>query len=306
MHARTSSILFAASLAATSPLFAAPVFQANFDGPIGATSGAVTGITGGTATLFASGTGASATITDTSPLAPGGGGYLNLSSVQSGGVNISPIGGSGLDALSAKVGTQAVLQGGFDFFFFTHGNGYSSSSTTNNFRPLDSGTASATAAGGLRITMANTNTVSPVELIIRNASASPDILTLRASTAFSFAANTLYHVGVTFTNDGTSSQAHLFVTTGNTAIADLTPGASNPQWLASSVALDFANDNSAFAAGQAFQFGRAPGSTQARTQSFDQFRIYSTAPTSFSAIPEPSSLALVGIAALLGVRRRRK
>ena len=56
----------------------------------------------------------------------------------------------------------------------------------------------------------------------------------------------------------------------------------------------------------AYDFGLLRAGGGAKTQDFDDYRLYNAVPAEFAAIPEPAGVALIGVAAAAVLARRRR
>ncbi|HAU37432.1 MAG TPA: hypothetical protein DCX07_06900, partial [Phycisphaerales bacterium] len=66
--------------------------------------------------------------------------------------------------------------------------------------------------------------------------------------------------------------------------------------------------NQAFGSAGSFKFGNTSTTADVKTENFDQFRIYNSVPTSFSAlpVPEPATTIILLAGGTLAMLRRRK
>lgn len=219
------------------------------------------------------------------------------------------------------IGSQYVaLHGGSDFFLSASSAG-ASGFNTNWTRPFDIGSSS---SGGLRFIMnaQGTNTMRLEFLAGTDAFLSgTDFLTKSNAIRFdgivpggAWSTDTTYHFGFTFVTVNDVITVKLFGATGDQAI-DTTV---NTNLLGStSFKIDAAVVTAGLPTG-AFGFNIGgyssgyvaddvnTGSGAGRNVSGDALRLYNSAPASFAAIPEPTTLAFLGLGlAPLLLRRRR-
>lgn len=301
------------------------IMQADFQGSGGGTGGPNDIVAyGGTGTITSYTTG-TASIQNSDPL--GQGSYLNVS------VGAHPANGNlGLATLTPTsaanswsalntVGSQFVALHGASDFFLSASNAGASGFNTNWTRPFDIGASS---SGGLRFIMnaQGTNTMRLEFLAGTNAFLSgTDFQTRTSAMRFdavvpggAWALDTTYHFGFTFMTENDVVTVKLFGATGSQAI-DTTV---NTNLLGST---SFKIDATVVTAGLpsgAFSFNiggtsggyvagdENTGSGAGRNVSGDALRLYNSAPASFGAIPEPTTMALLALGLVpIALRRRR-
>ena len=299
-------------LSGTAP--GAMIYQVTFSGAAGSSNGdAIYGVTGGTATIRDNGTGTAEVVTPPPDFLTGG--YLrtfypNGASAPYGAL-ITPA--SPANALAALFSTdptsgQRQLEGGLDFFFQND----TDLDRGEELRFLDNDNRS---NNGLRIVVQGGSSLGDLYVeVIGNANAFGDGTTnkvTRATSAFQIPADTLYHLGVTFSTDDTTGETtvRLFGLEGNqtldTSATTLTEG-----FLGSlSFNLNEAVVTNGFISG-AYDIGALRNSGADKLQYFDHYRLYDAVPAAFLAVPEPSSVilasgGLLGLA-FLGWRRRKR
>lgn len=275
---RISSLLVAAAAITTgaASLSAAMVFECNFDG---ASGNQVTGVTGGTAVLTAN-----ATVTAD--------GYMHLANTANGGVTITPA--SAANSFNSWVSANGrAINGAMDFFFrpnddmtacrfmdaggpglgLSFGSGWSAALLAEPLGPIGSFSGGADSQYGR----------------IGNMTATPLL------------AGHTYHAGVTFSTDVSGVvTGKMFIVDGNVAI-----DTSSTTGMTGDATFTITADNAGFVS--TFLFGKSPnGNSTPSSPDFDAVRIYDAVPASFAAVPEPVTVALLGLAAPLGLLRRRR
>lgn len=302
--------LAAAMLAGQALMPAAVVFQADFNGSGSGTGGANDMVTyGGTGVIFNNtNSNLVPSVGTSAPILPGTGGYL---SIQDNGLQTT--GGTGGGATFTPTSTANSFNGGyttgatfnsingaFDFYF-------SMSSVTgfdaNSLRFLDLNGGNS----GLRMTLLlGSADKFRFELTSKNASGTIVGSATLTSSAVTFLADTVYHMGITYTTDGTGKvTTKIFLTTGNTGIDTSTNTYLIASYTTTGV-FDPLTTNHAFGS-NAFNFGYVNNAVaDSKLLKIDSFRLYDSVPASFTTIPEPgtAALALVGLGAML-IRRRR-
>jgi len=289
---------------------AALVLESNFNGMSGSQ---VTGITGGTASLYSSS--GTPTIIESTPTL-GQDGYLRVScpAGQKAGVNITPTDASHSIAswytAGDGVSTQSKFNGGLDFFF------RAAESSLNQKRIFDIQNT-----GGYRIVMQSASSSELYFEMIGQTGAFSGMTKLKgsgtANTAgslssfnitsgntgnFLMAANEIYHIAVHLETDD-SGLVHLkLLAAPGTGALDPT---DNSQILThATFQINEATATTGFKSG-VFTYGIVGTvSTNARTQDFDAFRIYDSGPTLFGAVPEPTVMLLLGSGLVAIIRRR--
>lgn len=283
---------------------AAIVFQADFND---STTGLVS--LGGTGTLRTS-SHYTATVESLNPLLSGG--YLRVTNPKTAtsgtgnAVTLTPTTAANSWASLHTGGSLSTLNGGADFFVRLVS--INETRTNSWFRPIDFGS---TANGGLRLIMESQG---DDQLRLQIHSASNGLIrenntttgTLTAAGTFDFNAGDIAHIGFTFSTDANGwITMSLFAAKTNGGI-DTT---SATHRLASvTFKIDETIASSGLASGQFFLSGGYLAGTE-NTVDFDSFRLYDSAPPSFSGIPEPGAASMIigGAAALvaLSVRRQR-
>lgn len=248
---------------------AAAVFQADFKGSGGGTGGPSDLVTqGGTGTLTATGSGASASVLSAPDM--GSGSFVRfalpagLTTAKAQFTPSSPA--NSLAALWSKPGSQALLNGAIDFLFRS-AEGITSGSPDNAFRPIDTNN---TANGGLRLILSNIYG-NQIRLQIND---SAGIIGYNQA-VFNLSPNTVYHLGFTFSTDASTgvTTAKMFAVAGTGAI-----NTSGTPLYSFTFNMNESRVSQGFTSG-AFDFGMFYGTQGAsRTQDFDRFRIFSSAP----------------------------
>jgi hypothetical protein len=309
-----SSFLVASSVLALSA-HAAVVFQADFNGTGSSTGGVSDMVTlGGTGVINNPRIDQSLiTVSNplTSPLGAGTGAYLHFDDTGTqtasrfAGVTFTPTNkDSSFDSwygnTSGTVGYD-TLNGGFDFLFRTSSN---ANLGGNTLRLLDLNGG----AAGYRLVLTSSATDKLQLQLLQNGT----ILATADSghDSVNLSANITYRIGATVTTDNSGKVTlKLFKASGDTSIDT----SSADHLIASSTttsALD-GNDSisSSFNSAAGFNFGLQSNSDDdIKTVDLDSFRIYDSAPTTFSSIPEPGTFSLV-MGSLIGagvcLQRRR-
>lgn len=300
------------------------VYQVGFDSAAGTSNGsAITGVSGGTATIRDNGgtDSTSAVVSDAPDL--GGGGYLRAvvsgsSAVPAG---VAPQGATfipesaanSLAAMYSVKGGQAGLNGGYDFFFRPNFTDIAASGG-QTFRALD---VSAVGSGGLRIVLSGTfgsndirlETITATGGITLPGGSTTNNVSTTSNTLFQLAADTVYHLGVTYSTDVDGNvTVRLFGVEGSAAIN--TSAASLAEGLLASSTFNLNEAVVTSLTGLptgAYDFGILQSANAARTQDFDEFRLYDAVPAEFAAnIPEPTALGLLMVGGLLVARRSRR
>jgi hypothetical protein len=303
------------------------VFRVGFDSAGGTTNGsAITGVTGGTATIRDNG-GADSTsgvVSDAPDL--GGGGFLRavVPASTASPVGVAPQGAtftpaspaSSLAAMFGVVGGQASLNGGFDFFIRPNNNEINATPPGQQFRVLDH---SAVGTGGLRIVLSGPSGSSDIRLetitaangIVLPSSATTNNVSTLSNAAFQMTADNTYHLGVTYSTDaaGTVTQK-VFGIQGSGAIDTAATTVATGLLATSTFNFDesIVTSTTGFPTG-AYDFGILQTGNSARTQDFDEFRLYNTVPAEFAAnvpVPEPTTAAALAIGCIALLSRRRR
>jgi hypothetical protein len=298
---RVAGILAGLILTSGAAAQGALVYSVDFDSVSGTS---ISGVSGGTATVLGG-----ASVQTANPMGAGGGGFLRAPSNANQGATFTPTAaGNSLAVLSESVSGQRVLKGGFDFFVRSSTE-VNSSTGSNFFRIIDRDNTSS----GLRLIINNEDNRALVVNIFNSRSPSAGSVKVQVPSTFSFAANTTYHIGAIYENDGSlgNSTVHLFVGSGTGAIDTTVRNASNPAYIASATgSFDslFSNGTAdpAGLSSAAFDFGKLNTRSNSSTIDFDAFRLYDTAPTTFAAVPEPAALGVLGVVGALASRRRRR
>jgi hypothetical protein len=306
---KISLVLLMAAL--TQSASAALVFQADFNGEGSGTGGASDLVTtGGTGTLrngFSEALNVDASIGSSTPLVSGAGSYLSLNdsgtenTPRSGGVDFTPSSSANsFDSWYVDNGTSGfdTLNGSFDFFFRT-------TLVTNSIRFLDVSGISNEDPNGLRMMVYMVDEIIQVQLF--------GAVNTRAFGSVSLTANTPYHFASTISTDGSGIiTTKLFLATGNTMID--TNASTHLFATISGDAIDAGASNShteSFNSAGGFTFGHHRNEDpDEKTFDLDSFRIYDSAVSEFTAIPEPAVMSLLSgsfvLLAVFGTRRTRK
>jgi MYXO-CTERM domain-containing protein len=293
---------------------ASVVFQADFNGSGSGTGGSSNIVTsGGTGTIFNNtNSNVVPTIGSSTPVTPGAGGYLNVqdNGLQTtggtgGGVTFTPTSAansfdSWLTQNGAGTNKDSVV-GAFDFFFVMNNMGGTFNANSLRFFDMSGG------ANGMRLILNNSN-ANRLQLELINVSNSALNVTASnpSGSPITFTQGTLYHVAGTATTnmlDGRITMS-LYLAEGNTAI-DTTSATHRIGQATSSGSYDVTQ---AFNSANGFNFGYLNNSVaDTKALELDSFRVYNSVPTTFGTIPEPGTavMALVGVAGLWAVRRRR-
>lgn len=294
----------------------ATIYELSFSGAAGSSDGsAIFGVSGGTATIRDGGTGTAEIVTI--PPAVVTGGYLRTfypnGAVAPYGARVTPA--SPANSLAALFSTDPVsgqrqLEGGLDFFFQND----TALDQAEELRFIDNDNRT---SGGLRIVVQGGSGIGDLYVeIIGNANAFGEGASVTnkvtaATSAFQIPANTLYHLGVTFSTDDTSglTTVRLFGLPGNQTI-DTGATTLAQGFLGSST---FNLNESVVTAGfipGAYDIGSLRNSGADKVQFFDHYRLYDSVPALFGAVPEPTSCALAALGlpglAFAGWRLRRR
>jgi len=272
---------------------AAVVFEAGFNGTGGGTGGAFDLATaGGTCTLDSGTSGqVFSKCSKDKPMA-GGGGYFNCVMIST---NFSQLNtatfkpgsvSNSLDSMTAVVGGDRVLNGGFDFFFRAD-----TELVNAEMRALDSDNRS---KGGLRFTFGSIASgptrglrlemISNTDGLRSGSETGSASASLNVFGAFPMTSNTVYHIGLTFATDAEGTvTAKLWGQAGTGAIdlTTATPVATLTFGINESVVTN------GFQTGDFIFSQLRPGPfniAKPMTQDFDQFRLYNATPTSFGAL----------------------
>lgn len=288
----------------------ATIFELSFSGAAGSSDGsAIFGVTGGTATIRDGGAGTAEVVTAPPPLVTGG--YLKTfypaGATGSHGARVVPA--SPANSLAALFSTdptsgQHQLEGGLDFFFQND----TALDRPEELRFLDNDNR---ANGGLRIVVQGGASIGDLYVeIIGNANAFGDGTTNKTTattSAFQIQANTLYHLGVTFSTDDASglTTVRLFGVEGNRSIDTSATTLAEGFLGSGTFNLNEAVVTAGFISG-AYDIGSLRDSGADKLQFFDHYRLYDSVPALFGAVPEPSSclLAAVGLPGLVLAGRR--
>jgi hypothetical protein len=294
---------------------AALVFQADFNGS-GSGTGGVSDIVqaGGSGVIYSqSGSNATSSVSSTSPLSGGSGGYLsigdagvNTTNGTGAGVTFSPASvGNSFDSWLTQNGVSAgvdSLTGGFDFFFRMDSMSGTWNSNSLRFLDISGGT------NGLRLVL-NNNSTNRLQLELINVSNSSLNVTANnpSSSPIAFTEGTLYHVaGTVATNSSTGRVTlSLYLAEGNTAI-DTSSSTYRIGQATSSGSYDVTQ---AFNSVNGFNFGLVNNNvSDIKSMGIDSFRIYDSVPATFSTlpIPEPASLGVILMSGTLFLVRRRR
>lgn len=319
----------AAAAALVSGAFAATsqgevVYRVGFDGAAGTTNGsAISGVTGGTASIRDNGGTDSTSSVVTAAPDLGGGGYLRSFVPANGstpapstpqGARFTPA--SAANSLAAMYSVsegQARLNGGFDFFFRPIASDIAGAAPGQQVRFLDE---SATGSGGLRMVFAGPASSSDVRLEViataggftNPAGNSVSSFSIEAAPAFQMTADNIYHLGVTFSTDSAGLvTAKVFGIEGSGAID--TAATTVAGGLLKTQQFDINEDVVTSMIGLptgAYDFGMLQAGNSPRNQDFDEFRLYDVSPAQFAAnVPEPAALGLLCAGALGLLARRR-
>lgn len=331
-------------LAGISGVQAGIVFQANFDSAAGTSNGdAITGSVGGTATIRHVGTDPTWTSQVISDGFAVGNGALQIStnsatpSQAPQGATITP--SSSANSLNAGfiadpnpgTGTDHYqLNMAFDFFFKSD-VAIDADPWAERFRFIDTGNRN---NGQMRVILSSTNDndlVLNVQFLAGGAvgidvPSTQSVVAGRSKyqSGFSIRADDPVHIGVTVSTDPISGDVTLkifgvhgtgLIDTSETVLS--TP--SNPtallaQGTIAGTLMDQARIGNTAAAtyghvgfnSGAFDIGMLTNWSTTRTQVFDQFTVYDSDPDQFSAIPEPTATAVLGMTSLAMLRRCRR
>lgn len=304
-------------LALAIPASAALIFEADFNGSGSGTGGASDIVAlGGTGVLGNMGYAGTSTATVTNASSMGQGNYLAaVLAPVSGQANVPTVvftptsAASSWSALSSTTasGTRISLNGGFDSFVRTSVGG----ATASNLARLVN--ASDFASTGLMIDFTNGNG-GGLALVLyspTNAISGDNVTFNRANaylgTSFNLTADTVTHVGFTYSTDATGKiTMSLFARNDDQAI-DTTSIAD--RIATTSFYVDSSVSGGVSLAGTDFNVKMWNGSGVNPSEAdVDLYRIYDSAPTLFTAVPEPSAMAYVGIGLVglvIGLKTRR-
>ncbi|AHF90427.1 hypothetical protein OPIT5_09685 [Opitutaceae bacterium TAV5] len=313
-----SSAIAVSTAAALLAAFAIPstraalIFEADF-----ASSSQIVSI-GGTGVVNAGDANWSASIEDTNSL--GQGSYLNRVNNGSGSATTSSYvadftptsAANSWAAMSTVSGANVVLNGGADLFFRV--NSVTDASKVNWFRPIDTRGRGTTDTSGLRLVLnANSATTFTLELLAGGGAAFTDKTTgntsssVKISAPLSYTFGAVNHIGFTFSTDDDGWVTMKLFTQADGDAIDIT-GASLPSASTATFKISSSIAGNGFANSQLLLGGGDPSATASNID-YDLFRLYDSAPSTFSSIPEPSTAALLtALPALLlvvSMRRRR-
>jgi hypothetical protein len=275
------------------------IYGVNFSGAAGTTDGsAIYGVSGGTATIRDAGTGTAEVVVPPPNFL--GSPYLRTfypaGVIAPYGARITPA--SPANSLAALFSTdstsgQRQLEGGLDFFFQND----SSLDRPEELRFLDNDNRG---NNGLRIVVQGGSATGDLYVeVIGNANAFGDGTTNKvtaANSAFQVQANTIYHLGVTFSTDDTSglTTVRLFGLEGNQTLNTSATTLAEGFLGSLSFNLNEAVVTNGFISG-AYDIGSLRDSGNDKSQFFDHYRLYDAVPDAFLAVPEPSAFALLGL-----------
>jgi hypothetical protein len=298
-----SSLVVASTLLALSAN-ATVVFQADFNGsgagPDVASNIVTFGGTGVVNNANPAQSNVDVNFLSATPLSSGSGGYLSLNDKgtfqtnnRAAAITFKPTdAASSFDSwytnTSSTLGYD-TLNGGFDFLFRTTS---SANLGNNTLRLLDINGG----ASGYRLILTTSATDKIVLQLLQNGT----ILATADSghDSANLLADNTYRLGATVTTDSSGKVTlSLFMATGDTTI-DTTSATNRIASATTASALDGSNSiSSSFNSAAGFNFGLLQNSdADVKTVDLDAFRIYNSAPTSFSSlssIPEPGTVALL-------------
>lgn len=275
------------------------IFEADFNGSGSGTGGPSDMVTyGGTGVIFNNnGSKLTPTISTSSPMAPGAGGNLSINDTglqtvggTGGGATFTPT--SAANSFDAGYSTGPSfnsINGGFDFFWISSAVDFNAMGNSLRFLDPNGGNS------GLRMTLLLGNANSfRFELTSKNSSGTIIGNATVTSSPLTFTADTLYHMGVTYSTDASGRvTTSIFFATGNTVI-DTTSATNRIATFTTAGVFDPLVTTHAFNSASQFQFGYMNNAMpDTKVLGIDTLRIYDSAPTSFGAVPEPQSAALI-------------
>ena len=304
LMAATGALMLAASASA------ATVYSAGFDGASGTLNGAnVVGVSGGTASLLLGGNqGQSRAWVETAAPGFGDGGFLrttNLGGPNPYGIIVMPADAAhSLGAMSALVDGKWQINGGLDFFYRSDKAISDAAAALRLF-----GVSNAT---GLAIENFTSGDTVYMKAAGYNAGGNGESYTQNSNSTFTFAANTIYHMGLVFSTDaaGNSTNMKFMVQEGTGAIDTSATTLVNGFVSIAGFTLDPSRtglSSGAWTFGNIETYGPNVGKNSPYVQDFDNLRLYDAVPSSFGAIavPEPMSLGLLALSGLALLRRRK-